>query len=70
MEETMASQERLLILKMLQEGTISTEDALRLLEASAASAGQENVVETPLEQLADDPIAALAELTRTWEQGR
>ena len=33
----MASQERLLILKMLQEGTISAEDALKLLEASAAN---------------------------------
>lgn len=33
----MATQERLLILKMLQEGTISAEDALKLLEASAAS---------------------------------
>jgi hypothetical protein len=40
MEENMASQERLLILKMLQEGTISTEDALRLLEASSANAEQ------------------------------
>ncbi len=35
MERLMASQERLLILKMLQEGTISAEDALKLLEASA-----------------------------------
>ncbi|MEY3602294.1 MAG: hypothetical protein RL169_1538, partial [Armatimonadota bacterium] len=33
----MASQERLLILKMLQDGTISAEDALKLLEASAAN---------------------------------
>lgn len=37
MEKKMASQERLLILKMLQEGTISAEDALKLLEASAAN---------------------------------
>ncbi len=38
----MASQERLLILKMLQEGTISAEDALKLLEASAANLSPES----------------------------
>ena len=58
----MVSQERLLILKMLQEGTISTEDALRLLEASAANAEQETVADTPLEQPADEPIAPLEDV--------
>jgi len=57
MEENMASQERLLILKMLQEGTISTEDALRLLEASAANVEQEAATPPLVNQPLAEPIS-------------
>jgi DUF4097 and DUF4098 domain-containing protein YvlB len=54
----MASKERLLILKMLQEGTISAEDALKLLEASAAN--PEPQVTSPAESIesTESPMGA------------
>ena len=56
MEIKMASQERLLILKMLQEGTISAEDALKLLEASAANPEPQVAATAPNEE---PPVASL-----------
>jgi DUF4097 and DUF4098 domain-containing protein YvlB len=61
----MASQERLLILKMLQEGTISAEDALKLLEASAAN--PEPQVASPVENIesSESPMDAESGLDET-----